>query len=156
MKAYPITLLCEVMEVSRSGFYAYLKRRTSGTGKGPDDAALKERIKQIFEQSRGSYGSRRIMRQLHTEGYEIGRYKVRRIMRDLGLVARTPKRFKLTTDSRHSLPVAQNVLDRKFDVASPNTVWTADITYGAPRLGSSRGAYPWNARNCHTFRCGKA
>ena len=129
MKAYPITILCEVMEVSRSGFYAYLKRRTSGTGKGPDDAALKDRIKQIFEQSRGSYGSRRIMHQLHSEGYEIGRFKVRRIMRDLALVARTPKRFKLTTDSRHSLPVAQNILDREFDVASPNTVWTGDITY---------------------------
>jgi len=129
MKAYPITILCKVMAVSRSGFYAYLKRRSSGTGKGPGDAALKDRAKQIFEQSRGSYGSRRIMRQLHSEGYETGRYKVRRIMRDLGLVARTPKRFKITTDSRHSLPVAQNVLDRKFDVASPNTVWTADITY---------------------------
>ena len=129
MRAYPITILCEVMEVSRSGFYAYLKRRSSDTGKGPDDSALKDRIKQIFEQSRGSYGSRRIMRQLHSKGYEIGRYRVRRIMRDLGLVARTPKRFKLTTDSRHSLPVAPNVLDREFDVASPNTIWTADITY---------------------------
>jgi transposase InsO family protein len=129
MEAYPVTLLCEVMAVSRSGFYAYLKRCSSGTGKRPDDAALKDRIKQIFDLSRGSYGSRRIMHQLRSEGYLVGRFKVRRIMSDMGLIAKTPKRFKLTTDSRHSLPVAANVLDRKFDVADPNTVWSADISY---------------------------
>jgi transposase InsO family protein len=129
MKAYPITILCKVMRVSRSGFYDYLKRSSSHSGNGPNEAALKARIKQIFDQSRSSYGSRRIMRQLISEGYKIGRYKVRRIMRDLGLKAKTPKRFKLTTDSRHSLPVAPNLLDRKFDVTTANTVWTADITY---------------------------
>lgn len=129
MKAYPATSLCKVMRVSRSGFYDYLKRFSSDSSKGPTEAALKDRIKQIFDQSRSSYGSRRFMRQLIKEGYEIGRYKARRIMRDLGLKANTPKRYKLTTDSRHSLPVAPNVLDRQFDVMTPNTVWTADITY---------------------------
>jgi putative transposase len=112
MKAYPITILCQAMRVSRSGFYDYLKQFSSDSCKGPTEAALKDRIKQIFDQSRGSYGSRRIMRQLIDEGYKIGRYKVRRIMRDLGLKAKTPKRYRLTTDSRHSLPVAPNLLDR--------------------------------------------
>jgi hypothetical protein len=128
MKAYPITVLCAVMRVSRSGFYDYLDRYTSGDDKRSDDPELTSRIKEIFNRSRGSYGSRRILKQLQAEGYEIGRFKVRRIMRQLGLKARTPKRFKLTTDSKHSFPVAANVLDRKFDVEAPNKVWTADIS----------------------------
>jgi putative transposase len=67
--------------------------------------------------------------QLRDEGHQIGRYKVRRLMRELGLKAKAPKRYKVTTDSRHSFPVAANLLDRKFDVDKPNTVWTTDITY---------------------------
>jgi len=70
-----------------------------------------------------------MVKQLVAEGQQIGRYKVRRIMRQLGLKAKTPKRFKLTTDSKHSLPVAPNILNRQFDVQAPNKVWTADITY---------------------------
>jgi len=129
MKAYPVTVLCAVMRVSRNGFYDYLARYKSGDDNRPDETALKRRIKEIFDQSRASYGSRRMVKQLQGEGRQIGRYKVRRIMRQLGLKAKTPKRFKLTTDSKHSLPVASNILDRKFDVQVPNTVWTADISY---------------------------
>jgi len=129
MKAYPVTVLCAVMRVSRNGFYDYLARYKSGDDNRPDETALKRRTKEIFDQSRASYGSRRMVKQLQGEGRQIGRYKVRRIMRQLGLKAKTPKRFKLTTDSKHSLPVASNILDRKFDVQVPNTVWTADISY---------------------------
>ena len=129
MKAYPVTVLCAVMRVSRSGFYDYLKRWQSGNIGPSDDIVLTERLKKIFNDSWGSYGSRRILRQLKNEGYQIGRYKVRRIMRQLGLKAKTPKRFKLTTDSNHSLPVAPNILNRQFDVQQPDKVWTADISY---------------------------
>jgi transposase InsO family protein len=129
MKAYPVTVLCAVMRVSRSGFYDYLNRDSSKNNKGSGEAALISRIKEIFVEYKGSCGSRRMVKHLRDEGYEIGRYKVRRIMRQLGLIAKTPKRFKLTTDSKHSLPVAANVLDRKFDVESPNSVRTADISY---------------------------
>lgn len=129
MKAYPVTVLCAVMRVSRSGFYDYLNRDTSENNKGSGKAALMNRIKEIFPEYRDSCGSRRMVKHLRDEGYEIGRYKVRRIMRQLGLIAKTPKRFKLTTDSKHSFPVAANVLDRKFDVESPNRVWTTDISY---------------------------
>jgi transposase InsO family protein len=129
MKAYPVTVLCAVMRVSRSGFYDYLNRDTSVNNKGSVEAALINRIKEIFAEYRASCGSRRMVKHLLNEGYQIGRYKVRRIMRQLGLIAKTPTRFKLTTDSKHSLPVAANVLDRKFDVESPNSVWTADISY---------------------------
>jgi putative transposase len=115
------------MEVSRSQFYNYL-----GNLKRPDDpseVALKVRVTAIFKEHRDQYGSRRILKQLKNEGYQIGRYKVRRLMRELGLRAKAPKRYKVTTDSRHSFPVAPNILKRKFDVDKPNTFWTADITY---------------------------
>jgi len=128
MKAYPVTVLCAVMRVSRSGFYDYLGRcKTSGDR--PGETALKTRAKEIFDMSRASYGSRRIMKQLEAEGHQIGRYKVRRIMRQMCLKAKSPWRFKLTTDSQHSFTVAENNLKRNFDVDTPNKVWTADITY---------------------------
>jgi transposase InsO family protein len=128
MEAYPVTVLCEVMRVSRSGFYDYMDRFKNPKDRS-DETALQRRIKEIFDQSRGSYGSRRVAKQLKDEGHQIGRYKVRRIMRQMGLRAKTPRRFKLTTDSRHSFPVAPNVLNRNFEVNAPNKVWTADITY---------------------------
>jgi transposase InsO family protein len=129
MKAYPVTVLCAVMEVSRSGFYDYLHRLNTNNGGDGYHDALAARIKAIFKQSRGSYGSRRILKKLQSEGYQLGRFKVRRLMRDLGLRAKRRRRYRLTTDSRHSYPVAANVLDRNFDVAKANQVWAADITY---------------------------
>ncbi len=129
MKAYPVTILCRVMMVSRSGFYDYLRRFKNGTDKDPNEAALAARIHAIFKEHRSKYGSRRILKQLKKEGYDVGRYKVRRIMKDLGLKAKSSRRFKVTTDSRHSFPVASNVLNRNFEVMVPNKVWTADITY---------------------------
>ncbi len=128
MKVYPVTVLCAVMRVSRSGFYHYLDRYNPDNDNRPEEAELRRQIKQIFDLSRASYGSRRIVRDLVKNGHDIGRYKVRRIMRQMGLKAKTPRRFKLTTDSRHSFTVAPNVLDRKFDVDTPNKVWTADIS----------------------------
>lgn len=129
MKAYPVTILCKVMNVSRSGFYEYLKRYVDNPTNNTNDMVLKARIKAIFKLSRSSYGSRRMLEQLRSEGHKIGRYKVRRLMRDLGLKAKMRRRFKVTTESRHSFPVAANILDRKFDVEKPNSVWTADISY---------------------------
>ena len=129
MKAYPITVLCAVMEVSRSGFYDYLHRLNTDNPADAYHSALKTRVKAIFNQSRGSYGSRRVLKKLQSEGYRIGRYKVRRLMRDLDLRVKRRRRYKVTTDSRHRYPVAANVLDRNFDVAAANQVWAADITY---------------------------
>jgi transposase InsO family protein len=126
-KAYPVTILCQVMKVSRSGFYHYCDRLKKSDN--PGDILLKNRIRAIFKEHRGQYGSRRIQRQLKHEGHQIGRYKVRRLMRELGLKAKAPKRYKATTDSRHAFPAAPNLLDRQFEVDSPNKVWTTDITY---------------------------
>lgn len=129
MKAYPVTLLCKVMNVSRSGFYDYLTDYNNDPGKRAPHMEIKARIKAIFKQSRSSYGSRRIVKQLGAEGYQIGRFKVRRLMRGLGLKAKMRRRYKVTTESRHAFPVAANILNRQFDVQKPNIVWTADISY---------------------------
>jgi len=129
MKAYPVTVLCRVMQVSRSGFYDYLRRFDHNDIDNDREGPLKARIKAIFQESKGSYGSRRILKKLQSEGHQIGRYKVRGLMRKLALKPKSPKRYKVTTDSRHSFAVAANVLDRKFDVAGPNQVWASDITY---------------------------
>ena len=107
MKAYPVTVLCKVMRVSRSGFYDFLKRFKQGPGNDHSrEAILESRVRQIFKLFKNSYGSRRMAEQLQREGYRVGRYKARRLMRDLGLKAKAPRRFKVTTDSRHSFHVA--------------------------------------------------
>ena len=93
-----------------------------------DDLLLNSQIKAAFRQSGSTYGSRRLVKHLQSEGRQIGRYKVRRLMRELGLRARQPRRYKVTTDSRHSFPVAPNILNRQFDVAEPNRVWTVDLS----------------------------
>ena len=129
MKAYPITVLCKVMRVSRSGFYDFLKRFNNRPGTDPGEEILKSRVRQIFKLFKSSYGSRRMAEQLKDEGYRVGRFKARRLMRELGLKVKAPRRYKVTTDSRHSFHVAPNVLNRQFDVQAPNKVWTADISY---------------------------
>ena len=116
------------MKVSRSGFYDY-RKRYNRPAEDPGQASLKARVSSIFNDHRGNYGSRRILEQLQDEGHQIGRYKVRSLMRKLGLKAKSPRRYKVTTDSRHLYPIAANLLDRKFDVSQPNSVWTTDITY---------------------------
>jgi len=129
MKAYPVTVLCRVMGVSRSGFYEYFRRYIRNLVRPPAQSAVASRARLIFKQSHGSYGSRRIAEQLKAEGHRVGRYKARRLMRQLGLKVKISRRYKLTTDSRHSFPVAQNLVNRNFEVGSPNATWAADITY---------------------------
>ena len=129
MKAYPVTVLCKVMEVSRSGFYSYLCRFNIKKPIDPIESALKNRAIAIFNESRQSYGSRRILKKLQSEGYQLGRYRVRSLMKNLGIRPKRPKRYKVTTNSKHSFPVASNLLGRKFDVNMPDRVWASDITY---------------------------
>jgi len=95
----------------------------------PIQIALEAKIKEIFKESKETYGSRRMVLKLKSVGYDIGRYRVRKLMKKLGLRAKTPKRYKVTTDSNHSFKVAPNLVDRKFSVDAPNTTWAADITY---------------------------
>jgi len=128
MKAYPVTILCHVMKVSRSGFYSYLSRFRSRTETDPAQKALEDRIKEIFRESKSTYGKRRIVEALKEEGIHIGRDRVRKLMKKLNLRAKTPRRYKVTTDSKHSFKAAPNLVDRQFQVDAPDRVWASDIS----------------------------
>lgn len=123
-EAVSISHACRLLQVSRSGYYAH--RRTK-----PGAKRLQEQthVKAAFTASGASYGSRRVMHALRQQGLHIGRYRVRALMREAGLRTSWKRKFVSTTDSRHTLPVAENVLDRQFDVGEPNRAWVSDITY---------------------------
>jgi len=90
---------------------------------------LKQKIVQIYTNSRRTYGSPRIHRKLVREGYRIGKKRIERLMQELAICAVAKKKYRATTDSKHSQPVAENYLNRKFNVNEPNQAWVADITY---------------------------
>jgi len=116
------------MEVSSSAYYAWLKAPQDGDKKRQEQK-LTEKARQIFIDNKHCFGSRRLASRLQKQGIAVGRFKTRRIMRDLKLKVRYPKRFKVTTDSRHNEAISPNRLDRQFQVAKPNQVWTTDITH---------------------------
>ena len=122
-----MALLCRTMGVSRSRFYAYLKNAKVPVN--GSQVKLESAAREKFNESDKQYGSRRLKNALADAGFDIGRYKTRSLMKKLGLQVVTPKRFKVTTNSKHNHPVAPNLLDRQFDVARPNTAWVGDITY---------------------------
>lgn len=124
---YPVSLMCRVLEVSRSGLYAWARRGPSV--RQAADAKLSEQIGAIHVASRSTYGSPRVHRGLRRDGVRVGRKRVERIMRRDGLRGRIRRRFRRTTDSNHSLPVAPNTLNRQFTVDAPDRVWAGDITY---------------------------
>lgn len=123
-----MTVLCQVMQVSTSAFYAWAQA-SENTEKARQQEAVETQVRRLFEANKNSYGSRRLSDALKKEGIAVGRYKVRRLMSKLGLAVRYPKRFKVTTDSDHQEAIAPNLLDRQFAPAAPNQVWTTDITY---------------------------
>lgn len=125
---YTVSELCEVFEVSRSGYYAW---RKGGRGeRSQANAWLGEQIAAIHKQSRGNYGSPRITRELAARGIRCGRNRVARLMRIQGLQGVQRGRFHpKTTDSRHAGPFAPNRLEEPLEVSKPNQVWVGDITY---------------------------
>ena len=124
---YPVTLMCRVLGVSRSGLYAWSRRGPST--RRAADARLCQQVRRIHADSRTTYGSPRVHRALRREGVRVGRKRVERLMRESGLRGRIRRRFRRTTDSNHHLPVAPNVLNREFAVDAPDRVWAGDITY---------------------------
>ena len=121
------------MRVSRSSYYQHLKQQQRPSCS--QQRKLESLAKSIHEASKESYGSRRISEALQAKGYPVGRYQARSLMRKLNLVAKSNKRFKVTTDSNHNHPVAPNLLNRQFQVDRPDTVWASDITYLWTRQG---------------------
>ncbi|NPV54624.1 MAG: IS3 family transposase [Firmicutes bacterium] len=124
---FGVEKMCQVLEVSRSGYYAWLDRPKSS--RQQEDEKLLVHIKQVFEKSRHLYGYLRVTRKLNVDGIKCGKNRVARLMRENGLQARTKRKFKATTNSRHDYPVAENVLGRGITVSGPNRVWVGDITY---------------------------
>ena len=125
---YPIALMCRVLGVSRSGWYAS-RARVRPSEREIRDADLVARIREIHARSRGIYGSPRVHAQLLREGVEVCKDRVARLMQADGLQGRVRRRFKSTTDSKHDRPVAPNSLNREFRAGSRDAVWCADITY---------------------------
>lgn len=125
---YPLTVLCRVLKVSRSGYYAFEKRRPSK--RACADQELTIRIQEVHQKSRQTYGSPRVHRELR-EGRRnrVGRKRVARLMRSAGIVGRCRRKFCRTTNSSHGLPVAANLLDRQFEMSRPNQGWVGDVTY---------------------------
>jgi transposase InsO family protein len=130
---YPVDLLCRVLKVSRSGFYAWLDRAPSQ--RAQDDERLKVAITAAHVQTRETYGVRRMWPELLAQGFETGRDRVMRLRRELGLRCRQKRKFKATTNSKHGFPVAENFLEQTFAPTRPNQAWVSDITYVATDEG---------------------
>jgi transposase InsO family protein len=133
--AFPVLAMCRVLGVTRSGFYAWRKRPRSARAKS--DAQLAVDIIATHEKSHKRYGSPRIHRALRKKGVRTSAKRVARLMRERGIVARQKRRFRRTTDSKHSSPVAPNLLARNFVAAAPNQAWAGDVTYIATGEGWS-------------------
>ncbi len=124
---YPIAMMARVLTVSVSGYYDWLTRKPSETKQ--KNSELRGKIETLFFKHRKRYGSPRITRALHREGIIVNEKRVARVMRQQGWRAKAAKRFKATTDSRHSLPVAPNRLNQNFSASQPNEKLCTDITY---------------------------
>ena len=127
-KAYPLPAMCETLTVSISGYRAW-KRGGSPRRKRLTAAQLLALIQAIHQELKGAYGSPRMVRELRARGFPASKPRVERLMRENGIRARHKRRYKATTDSKHALPVAPNLLDRNFAPAAPNAAWSSDITY---------------------------
>lgn len=128
LQGYPVVTCCKVLQVSRSGYYAWRDRTTSRRPRRR--AELVEQIRTVHRDNRGVYGSPRVYQALKAQGQDVCVNTVAKLMREEGLRAKNAKRFvPRTTDSTHDQPVAPNVLDRQFAAPEPNETWVADITY---------------------------
>lgn len=119
--------MCIFLRVSRSSYYKWLDPAI--TIREEQDADLTEDIKQIFEESRGLYGTRRIRKCLRKLGKFVGRRRISRLMKAAHLYCKTNRKFKVTTNSKHNHPVSPNLLQRQFNVSRPDQYWVGDITY---------------------------
>jgi putative transposase len=118
---------CRVLRVSRSGYYQWLRRGPSA--RSLDDAILAAEVTEVFHEHRGRYGAPRVRHALRRNGRRPSKKRVANVMRALGLRGHTPRRYRRTTDSRHTKRIAPNLLERDFDIAAPNQVLAGDITY---------------------------
>jgi len=125
--------MCKVFKVTKSSYYRWLSEGPSDRWKENEQPLVE--IMEIFEESKNSYGSIRMTRELKERGRNVGQNRIAKMMRAAGLQARKPKKFKVTTDSKHNYPVAPNLLDQEFYATGPGEVWVSDITYVRTKNG---------------------
>ena len=130
-KHYPVSIACEVLEVSASGYYTWARqykgKRTGPPGRYSDEALLTH-MRAIHAEVKQEYGWPRMHKELLARGIRVGKERVRRMMRQHGIRAKTKRKFVVTTDSKHNLPVAPDLVQRKFNPEVPNQLWSGDIT----------------------------
>jgi len=124
---YPLPHLCQVLNVSASGYYAWVDRPLSKWAR--EEARLEVEIRAAHRRTRQTYGAERLQQDLAEHGIQVGICRIKRIRRKLGIRCKQKRKFKATTDSRHKLPLAENILSQQFTVTAPNKVWVSDITY---------------------------
>jgi transposase InsO family protein len=132
-KEFRVGKMFKVLNVSRSGYHNYVKRRYSR--RENDEIIILEKIKEIHKNSRGLYGSPRIYQELRKRGLKINKKRVVRIMQKYGIRAKTRKKFKKTTNSNHNNPIAKDLLGQNFKSRESNKIWVSDITYIRTREG---------------------
>lgn len=130
---YPVRLMCRLLDVSASGFYAWRTRPESP--RAQQDRELMPKIRQIFEDSKGVYGSPRVHAELSAEGIQVGRNRIARLMRLERLRGCPKRRFRVTTQRDPAHPVAKNLLKQDFKAEAPNQRWASDITYISTKQG---------------------
>jgi putative transposase len=131
---FPLTLLCQVLLVSRSAFYSWLKRKP--TARDRRNEALAEKVKAAHVRSRGRYGSPRVCARLRRDGVRVSTKKVATLMRESKLSGRTRRSFRCSTNSKHTESIAPNILGRNFTTGAANRVWVTDVTELPTRTGS--------------------
>jgi putative transposase len=124
---FNIELMCRCLKVSRSAYYDFVNAKPSL--KKAENQKLTERIKAIFANNKGRYGACRIGKALVKEGWIVSRRRIRRLMKQENLCCKTKRRFKVSTDSKHNLPISPNLLQRNFVFDLPNQAYVGDITY---------------------------
>ena len=135
-RVWPISVQCRVLEVSVAGYHEHFVRRASAVQRRHlSDDALLVHIKAIHAETRGGYGWPRTWKELLARGIRVGKQRVQKLMQLHGIRAKGKRRFKVTTDSNHDLPIAPNLLNREFTVSEPDKVWAGDITYIATDEG---------------------
>ena len=132
---FNLKALCRLLEVSRSSYYEWLQHQQRLPQRQQRQTAFDQAVAQLFANSKGCNGARRLQRQLRVSGYTCNRKTVAASLRRQGLVAKAARKFKATTHSKHSLPVFDNLLNQDFSATTPNQKWVGDITY----LGTDEG-----------------
>ena len=127
-KNYGLNEMCSILDVSISGYRSW-KRGGKSNRQRLTDSQMLTLIQAIHAEFKGIYGSPRMVRELRSRGFPASKERVERLMRENGIQARHKRRYKVTTDSKHNMPVAENLLNRNFTPDAPNQVWTSDITY---------------------------